>query len=310
MTERDQRSNYWLKIHAQNIAGRVVALVTGGGKWIEGKSDYWNISHGRTHDYQAPSPQATPPPAPKPSPTAGPAWPAGAIPGRVKHDVEYYFDAQGRGVSRIVAQGMLNADGNAPNGLPETVKALDSDWIPLSKQWQFYWFNLLSMVAAAHGFRDSVVNLFRVISRSIAFKTNQHGAESGYANFVTGQNLDAKPMATEVIWTGGAYLAILNGGQLYQSRGKPAYKAAVLNVTKAVPAAEFLNQQTWYCYFATTVRKDGSVIPLTGGLDIPTPAVGEKDWYYIEAARVELWQIATDASPAFMNPYYVPDPTH
>lgn len=203
---------------------------------------------------------------------------------RVKHDYELY------GVSRPEY-------GGAPEsvwGLPETVKC--GDFVPLSKAWQFYWYYLLRKAAFPDMTEEDVIDLFGNITRRNAFKTNQHAAENGFANYVTGSNVSSKPMRTEVIVTGGAYLKILDYPNTHASGGVPSYLFATLNVNNPPPDAEDWDGvwQTPFIYFATTSGRgqlsDGSraVIPLLGGCDIPVPNVSAADYALIRKDRVEI----------------------
>ena len=203
---------------------------------------------------------------------------------RVKHDYEVF------GVSRPEYNG-------APKsvwGLPETVKC--GDFVPLSKEWQFYWYYLLRKAAPPDLSEQDVIDLFGYITRRNAFKTNQHACENGYANYVTGCNVGAKPMRTEVILTGGAYLKILDYPNIHSTQGRPSYLFATLNVNNPPPnPAEWDGAaQTPFIYLATTsVRQalsDGTrqVIPLLGYFDIPVPNVSAADYALIRKDRVDI----------------------
>jgi len=108
----------------------------------------------------------------------------------VLHDIELF------GLSRPEINGSPNA------GLPETVKAADSEVIRLPEAWQWYWYRLLELSAQAEHWTGDVLNEWRKITRSNAFKTNGNGVESGYANYPSKANIGAKPIGSEVIVTG------------------------------------------------------------------------------------------------------------
>jgi hypothetical protein len=203
---------------------------------------------------------------------------------RVKHDYEVY------GVSRPEYK-------DAPQrvwGLPETIKC--ADFIPLSKDWQFYWYSLLRKAAPPDMSEQDVIDLFGTITRRNAFKTNKHACQDGYANYVTGCNVGAKPIQTEVIVTGGAYLKILDYPNIHSSRGVPSYLFATLNIRNPPPDPLDWDatEQTPYIYFATTSGRealtDGTrpVIPLLGGCDIPVPNVADGDYALIRTDRIEI----------------------
>jgi len=203
---------------------------------------------------------------------------------RVRHDYELY------GVSRPEIIGAPERTG----GLPETVKC--GDFVPLDKGWQFYWYYLLKKAAPPDMLEGDVINLFGNITRRNAFKTNQHACENGYANYVTGCNTGAKPIRTEVIVTGGAYLKILDYPNVHSSRGVPSYLFATLNINSPPPDPADWDGvwQTPFIYFATTSRReelsDGTrlVIPLLGGFNIPVPNVSAADYALISTDRIEI----------------------
>lgn len=238
---------------------------------------------------------------PTPSPVI-PPQDTGTLWGRVLTDVEVF------GMSRIRKMELENLDiygnpipltnknGQLIMGLPETVKALDSEFIPMSMGMQFYWFDLLKLYAQVLGHGDDdLINRFRVITRPNAFKTNNQDG----ANFVTKTNLGSPPLQTEIIVTGNAWLKILDGGTKYQVRGKPAYKFATLDYhTFVAPYVAYTKYNVAEYYFATTVKRNGSTIPLLGDYDIPTPNFGAKDFHFIEASRVQLQPLgSTPTSP-------------
>ncbi len=202
---------------------------------------------------------------------------------RVKHDYELF------GVSRP------EYNGSPAGGLPETVKCGDL-FVPLNKGWQYYWYYLLKMSAPPDMLEQDVIDFFGTITRRNAFKTNQHACENGYANYVTGCNVTAKPMRTEVLVTGGAYLKILDYPNIHFSHGVPSYLFATLNVNNPPPDPTEWDGvwQTPFIYFATTSRsnqlQDGTrlVIPLLGGFDIPIPNVSAADYALIRTDRVEI----------------------
>lgn len=210
---------------------------------------------------------------------------------RVKHDHEMF------GVSRPE----LDAAPLATMGLPEIVRVPDPVWVPLPRAWQWYWYDLIYQSAMGAGAPDNsstraqIVELFRKITRSDGFKTAGHGSDKGYLNFVTNEG-GKEPIATEVLVTGGAYLEILEYPRTFKVRGKECYKFRTLDAKYAPPAiTEFTpGQQNWYAFFATTSRRiklpngGREVIPLTGGVDIPTPNISPGGFNYLLRERVEI----------------------
>lgn len=270
-------------------------------------------------------------------PVTIPPPPTGKIYGRVKHDAEMF-------------PGMGRPDLNKVNfpGLPEVHKLDTHKSVP--EEWQWLWFRIfrrrlppdfsLSMVVdklsdddrrflseqksartklrlmAATMSEDEAIQLFGVITRKNAFKTNQHACENGYANYVTGCNTNAAPMKTEVIVTGGTYLELLDGDKTVNHSGIPCYRVPMLNMTKPISEAEKLLadwdgiHQTPYIYFATTSKQGGVSYPLLGGDDIAIINVSDADYSYMptivdtDFGRGKLMEVLPANAPP-PNPYYM-----
>jgi len=213
-----------------------------------------------------------PPPPPPPSPEDG-------LYGRVLHDPEY--------------NGLSRPENNKKdvNGLPETVKCESFKKFTRNAQW-LSWECLKRTMAGQS--EDQVTSIWHKIYRHNAFKTNHHGWDDGYASYPTHDNVSASPMRTEVIFTGGALVKVLDGGKVYTYGGKPCYKIATLNTNKPMPSIDNWDgiRQTWWLYFAVTSQnlKNGvrRCVPLLAGQDIPILNINDADFTYIRTERVKL----------------------
>jgi hypothetical protein len=203
--------------------------------------------------------------------------------GRVLHDPEYYSPPRSRPEVNDAPQSTL--------GLPETVKCDEHKTFTEAYQWLSYNLLAKSMHASPE---EYVKSIFKYIYRGNAFKTNRRGWDDGYASYPTGDNLNAPPMETEVIFTGGAYVKVLDNGAIHNHLGTPSYRIATLDTHNPPPSVDEWDgiHQTWWLYFAVTSRRpeDGvrRCYPLLGGANIPIVAVNDADCTYIEAKRVVL----------------------
>ncbi|MBI2758780.1 MAG: hypothetical protein HYX49_08890 [Chloroflexi bacterium] len=225
--------------------------------------------------------------------------------GRVKHDYEIY------GVSRPER----NNDPLWIKGLPETHKLQNSTFMPLTRAWQEYLFGMFKKVALANGLSDSsatdiwLKNEFRVATRGNAFWTNNHGNNNGFADYINGTNINSKPMASETIVTGGAYLEVLDNGKVYNIRGVACYAVRTLDGNQSPPSLDDFNPffQSPVTFFATTSRReklaDGTRLveelgPLDG-MNCPFPVMGNGTVNYIP---VDVLQLLPAGSPV-PSPY-------
>ena len=250
--------------------------------------------------------------APIPVPV-GSRLPAGIKFGRLRHDYEIY------GVSRPTHNGAANH----VLALPETIKAAEPASVPLTKDWQLFAVNLLSL--ARYGLLFSSLNLTQkdIIKRAFAgtyigFRafTNGKGWDDGYADYINGKNTDASPMQQETINTGGNVVELLS--DILRIGGKNVYKVRTLDGTRSAPDIQQINivKTPWLIVKATNSQRvkvlDSQGIwtgqwieyivepfPQNGGYDNPAAFIGKGDYNYIASDRVEL---LPDNAP-LPNPY-------
>lgn len=124
----------------------------------------------------------------------------GLLPGRkfgyLLHDYDPY------GLSRPAR----NDAARSVVGLPETVKALQPVFMPITKRWRYYWVDLFSLRLYNKLFnqltdpeRDAIKQAFRSVTKGDRAFTNRHGWDDGYADYINGENPGADPTAQETI---------------------------------------------------------------------------------------------------------------
>jgi hypothetical protein len=236
---------------------------------------------------------------------AGYRLPAGRTFGYLLHDYDLY------NLSRP-------SRNNAPLmtlGLPETVKALNPVFMPLTWQWQKYWVDLFSLSLYNVLYDDlgtaavSTINTaFASTTKGNRAFTNGHGWDDGYADYINNRNPDAAPMEQETIITGGNVVELLSG--IVRVGGKDVYKVATLDGDQPPPDVTQVNHLTapWLIFKATISRREGYdvgtgkwaredvVIPFDQlqGSDVTVPFMGRGTFNYIEAERI---QVLPDSSP-------------
>jgi hypothetical protein len=230
--------------------------------------------------------------------------------GRLKHDHEIY------GVSRPTKNGAANH----VLGLPETVKASQPTFTPLTLPWQKFAVDLLSM--ARYGILYDQLNLTQkdVIKKAyrslyIGFRafTNRHGWDDGYADYINGVNTNSIPMEQETINTGGNVVELLSdemgfaGGRVYKVR---TLNAGTPRNPKNPPNVLEVNhiKTPWLVFRATNSQRvkvmqpkgstqiwtgkwiEGIVepFPQNSGFDVPGAFIGKADFNYIDARRIEV----------------------
>lgn len=241
------------------------------------------------------------PTVPDPSPIH--RLPSGYIFGRLKHDYEVY------GVSRPTH----NKAANHTLGLPETIKVLYPVSMPMTREWQTFAANLLSL--SRYGLLFDRLNLAQkdIIKRAFAgtyigFRafTNGKGWNDGYADYINGKNTEAEPMQQETINTGGNVVELLSK-TVYRLGGKDVYKVRILDATKAPPDINLVNTilTPWLIIKATNSQRvkvldnagkwTGKWIeyvvepfPQNNGYDVPVAFMGKGGYNYIEVDRVEV----------------------
>lgn len=220
---------------------------------------------------------------------------------RLKHDYEIY------GVSRPTR----NRAANHVLGLPETIKVLEPVFVPMSKEWQFFNLDILSI--ARYGKLYALLTpLRKEIMRKVfagtvvgyrAF-TNSHGPNNGYTDYVNNIDGEHGPLQQETINTGGNVVELL--GDKERKGGKDVYKIRILDGTKPPPDPLLVNHITtpWLVVKATNSQRrkimDGNrwtgrweedivqPFPQNDGQHNPMGFMGKGNTNYIVAERIEI----------------------
>lgn len=231
--------------------------------------------------------------------------PAGRRFGYLLHDYDLY------GLSRP----SRNKAARSAQGLPETIKALDSTFMPLTKAWQIYWVDLFSLsrfdklYSELNATEKSIINLaFKSVTKGNRAFTNRRGWDDGYADYINRVNVNADPMEQETINCGGNVVELLSG--IIRLGGKDVYQVATLDGDQPPPDPLEINHRTapWLIFKATISRREGYdprtgkwareeiVIPFDQlqGYDVPIPFMGKGPFNYIEAERI---RVLPDSSP-------------
>lgn len=235
--------------------------------------------------------------------------PAGRKFGYLLHDYDLY------GLSRP----SRNNAALSAQGLPETIKALDPLFMPLTAQWQKYWVDLFSLSRfdklydGLDSTEKGIINLaFKSVTKGNRAFTNRHGWDDGFADYINGVNTDADPMEQETINCGGNVVELLS--EIIRLGGKDVYQIVTVDGEQLPPTALEVNHRTapWLIFKATISRREG-YDPATGkwaredivipfdqlqGHDVPIPFMGKGSFNYIEAERI---RVLPDSSP-------LPDP--
>lgn len=235
--------------------------------------------------------------------------PAGRKFGYLLHDYDVY------GLSRP----SRNRASRSTQGLPETIKALNPIFMPLTVQWQKYWVDLFSLSRfdklyyELNSTEKSIINrAFRSVTKGNRAFTNRRGWDDGYADYINGVNTDASPMEQETINCGGNVVELLS--DIIRVGGKDVYQVVTLNGDQPPPDPLEINHETapWLVFKATISRREGYdkrtgkwarediVIPFDQlqNRDVPIPFMGKGSFNYIEAERI---RVLPDGSP-------LPDP--
>lgn len=235
--------------------------------------------------------------------------PAGRKFGYLLHDYELH------GVSRPTR----NQAARHVSGLPETVKAVQPEFMPLTREWQWYWADLFSLSLfnrlynALNDTEKAEIRLaFRSVTRGDRAFTNRHGWDNGRADYVNRVNLGSGPMAQETINCGGNVVELLS--DVIRVGGKDVYQVTTLDGNQPPPDPLVVNHKTtpWLVFRATTSRRENFdpdtgrwlrediVIPFDQlrSRDVPIPFMGPGSFNYIEADRI---RVLPESSP-------VPDP--
>ena len=236
--------------------------------------------------------------------------PAGRTFGYLLHDFDLYQ----------LSRPSRNEAARHVSGLPETIKAVQPEFMRLTREWQWYWVDLfsLSLFNRLYDRLDAVEKeeirlAFKGVTRGDRAFTNRRGWDRGYADYVNRVNLRAGPMAQETITCGGNVVELLSG--VMRVGGKDVYQVATLDGNQPPPDPLVVNHKTtpWLIFKATISRRENYnpdtnrwlrediVIPFDQlrTRDVPIPFMGPSNSNYIEAERV---RVLPESSPV-PNPY-------
>ncbi|MGZ9221236.1 MAG: hypothetical protein ACXW4Q_03945 [Anaerolineales bacterium] len=235
--------------------------------------------------------------------------PAGRRFGYLLHDYDLY------GLSRP----SRNRAPVSAQGLPETIKTVNPEFMPLTRQWQNYWVDLFSLSpynklydGLTSAEKSIIKQAFKSVTKGNRAFTNRRGWDDGYADYINGVNTNASPMEQETINCGGNVVELLSG--VIRVGGKDVYQVLTLDGDQPPPDPLDINHGTapWLIFKATISRREGYdkrtgkwarediVIPFDQlqNHDVPIPFMGKGSFNYIEAERI---RVLPDSSP-------LPDP--
>lgn len=198
----------------------------------------------------------------------------------------------------------IYSDGTAStDGLPETIRLLNSVDMPLTRSWQFALRDHMLKACLVAGMPDNaatlafVNNAFRSVLRDNGAFSNKMGSTTR-ADYVNGTNLDQGPIKVATAITAGAYLKVLHGGVVEDIRGKLGIAVQTLDGNKPPPPLDAFDPhvENPNIFFAvnslrlrlpdTTPRCDP--FGQLGGLNVPFFVMGDGPINYIPANRLRL----------------------
>lgn len=183
-------------------------------------------------------------------------------------------------------------------GLPETQKLLDNNSVPLTRELQEFWFNLMKLSYPKSEYSGELTyekymkNAFKSLTHGGRAVTNFKGWNNGYANYVSGINVNAEPMGFEPIVMGGALVQIL--GKFYKYR-RWWYKIRTIAANQPLPD---INQYTApYLVYNATISLRRVIVnhirqvdpfPQLDGRDVPIPIFSRTGSNAIKAEVVRI----------------------
>jgi hypothetical protein len=186
-----------------------------------------------------------------------------------------------------VSRPTMNGAGNKIFGLPDTVKLVYPDPVPLDEPKQWYWFGLLVKVRPDWS-ADQLRKAWKSLTADGRAFTDHASREQGYCDYILGVNLGMEPIRFNPIVTGGNVVEIL--GDAVYTGGSLCYPIRTLDG----PAGE------WPHVFSATIsRRDGLQadgtwaredleipFPQLDGVDVPVPLFSQTSVNYIRTDRV------------------------
>lgn len=118
------------------------------------------------------------------------------------------------------------------------------DFMPLSREWQFFIYDLLDFVTAGNLPREALLRAYISLTEDHKVFTDGHARENGYADFVTWTNLQAKPYEWKSLACTGNLVKILDTfGQFFVIE--------TLDVTKTPARVADVIARPWLIHWAT-----------------------------------------------------------
>ena len=108
---------------------------------------------------------------------------------RFRHD----YERMGKPRSRIAI----------PETVPVTAIGSKDDFVPLTKEWQEFWFGLLVRSAEGSMTHDELLEAWTSLTINRRALTDRHSVENGFADHILGINTSAPPMAIKTLAMGG-----------------------------------------------------------------------------------------------------------
>lgn len=132
--------------------------------------------------------------------------------------------------------------------LPETVPMWNhkEEFFPFNLSWQKFWFSLMSKATGNSFSEDNLKKAWKSMIEDLRYNTDNHAPENGYADYITGRNIGAKPFEVKSLITGGNIVKVLaiNGRD---------YKIETLDFSKTPPNVnDIWDSKFWLYHWATS----------------------------------------------------------
>ena len=143
-------------------------------------------------------------------------------------------------------------------GLPETEKLGDNIAEDLTEAWQWFWFDLLEAFSPPHFTEAMIKQKWSDLTHGAKFKTNKHGWNNGYCDYINRVNMDRPPMRWENVTTCGNPV-LLTGNK--RNIGGREFQGVYCLDTTQTPPPDLLGHPAFDClvHSATVCRpEDGT----------------------------------------------------
>lgn len=233
---------------------------------------------------------------PSPAPAPAPVPPPPSIPAG-----NYYVILHDQQMPPDFLPRMLQPGSTLPQnvGFPETVNLEGSDPVVLTEPIQQFIFQLMRLAAPNMADADLRRAFTELLGAHLAFANGTgfptRDTDEPRANFITGENLGAKPASLDRIRNTGGNVVLVPDETPVQVGGAECLKIATLNAT-SLPSTMDVNmiKTPWFVFRCTTVTPfklaDGRYrcngFPQLGGLPVPFPLMTMTGYGFIEKARL------------------------